>query len=79
MKNNDFDVATGIVLKEARIDCGLKQFEVAKIVVKSRNWLSDIEHGKNAIFWNDLKELCNIYGITPSYVAEKVDKILKGD
>ena len=49
------------VLKKARIDCGLRQVDVAKILNKPQSYVSKAESGERRLDVLELKELADIY------------------
>lgn len=73
--NNKFDVLTGQALLYFRNKCGMTQSEVSKRLNKSRPWLTSIENGNRSIYWEDMKSICVIYGISPSDVSRKIDEL----
>lgn len=58
-----FYKCTGILLKRARKAALLSQIVASGKVNKSKSWLSDIETGKNAIYFSDLIELLKLYEV----------------
>lgn len=49
--------------------------EVARKVGKSKVWLSQIETGKRKIYFDDVQELCDIYGIDMSSLGDEIKKL----
>jgi len=54
-------------LKQARIDCGLNQIEVAKRLETSQSHISKIEAGQRRLDVIQLEEFASLYGKTLSY------------
>ena len=52
---------TGKILKNARKNNNLTLEDVSKLFDKSKSWLGDIESGRNRIYFDDLKKLCELY------------------
>lgn len=66
-------------LKKARIDAGLKQADVAKILGITYQAISNYERGVNRVDTDTLRSLCNVYGIkvadllnTPAWTDEMI-------
>lgn len=69
-----FNRLTGEYLTKVRESLSLNQEEAAEHLNKSRSWLACIENGLRGIRWVDLKEICKVYGITPSNVGKYIDE-----
>jgi len=52
----------GNLLKEERVRSGHTLQQATDYVGKSRTWLSDIEAGRNDIFFVDVTKLADLYG-----------------
>ena len=66
----------GIALRNLRTnntDLGVS--EVARKMNKSKVWLSQIETGKQNIYFEDAKALCKIYGVKVSELGEEIDRL----
>ena len=66
-------------LKKARLDAGLKQADVAKILGITYQAISNYERGINRVDTDTLQRLCNVYGInvsdllhTPAWTQEMI-------
>ena len=66
-------------LKKARLDAGLKQADVAKILGITYQAISNYERGINRVDTDTLQSLCNVYGIkvsdllhTPAWTDEMI-------
>lgn len=57
-----------ISLKAARVNAGLSQDDVCKIVHKTNKTLVNWENGKTRIDEANLLMLCNLYGIDKKYI-----------
>ncbi len=58
----DFLVKQGRLLKYARQQSGYTLQNASEAIGKSRTWLSDIEAGRNDIFFVDVTKLADLYG-----------------
>jgi len=54
-------------LREARLDAGLTQVEVAKALGKTQGWVSKCELGERRIDPLDLQDLAKLYGRPLTY------------
>lgn len=70
-------IAQGKSLRYFRQKANLTQEQVATKMGKQKVWLSQIETGKRNIYFDDAKELCNIYGIKISELGDEIDRIEK--
>ena len=59
---DNFLVRQGRLLRRARKERGLTLLAVTKAIGKSRTWLSDIEAGRNDIYFVDITKLADLYG-----------------
>ena len=59
---SDFLIRQGKLLKYARQDSGYTLQNASEAIGKSRTWLSDIEAGRNDIFFVDITKLADLYG-----------------
>ena len=48
--------------------------EVTKKLSKSKSWLGDIESGRNRIYFEDIKKLCDLYEMSLNDLSKKIDK-----
>ena len=60
-------------LREIREDRDLTQAQVAKILHKSQQGYSHIENGRAGLKIDDLKLLCDYYGLSADYVIGRTD------
>ena len=58
----DFLIKQGKLLKYARQNSGYTLQNASEAIGKSRTWLSDIEAGRNDIFFVDVTKLADLYG-----------------
>lgn len=58
----DFLVKQGRLFKYARQQSGYTLQNASEAIGKSRTWLSDIEAGRNDIFFVDVTKLADLYG-----------------
>jgi transcriptional regulator with XRE-family HTH domain len=58
----DFLVKQGRLLKYARQQSDYTLQNASEAIGKSRTWLSDIEAGRNDIFFVDVTKLADLYG-----------------
>jgi DNA-binding XRE family transcriptional regulator len=63
MPYSDFAIAVGLRFKEARKKKNLTQTEVGELVGHTKSWYVDIERGKNNIYFNDAKSICELLDI----------------
>lgn len=78
MKNfNNHNLAVGMFFRKLRKERDLTQLNVAEGTGKTKAWYVDIERGKNSIFFNDAKLLCDFFGVKVSDLSDFVDKILE--
>ena len=59
---SDFLIRQGKLLKYARQNSGYTLQNASEAIGKSRTWLSDIEAGRNDIFFVDVTKLADLYG-----------------
>lgn len=59
------------LLKQARIDCGLKQKDVAEVLGIKDNTLSNWEKGRTEPDIDTFIKLCEIYGVNSSELLER--------
>lgn len=57
-----------INLKAARVNAGLTQEEVAKLVHKNKQTIVNWENGKTAIDVANFKQLCKLYQVPPNNI-----------
>lgn len=67
-------IITGKVLKKFRKMNGLTLKDVSEKIGKSKSWLGDIESGRNRIYFDDLKELCDLYNLDIKYLFDEINK-----
>ena len=60
-------------LRTSNTDLGVS--EVARKMNKSKDWLSQIETGKRKTYFDDVQELCSIYGCSLSDISDMIDKL----
>ncbi len=65
---------TGQLLKEAKKNKNFTLEEVTKKLSKSKSWLGDIESGRNRIYFEDIKKLCDLYEMSLNDLSKKIDK-----
>ncbi|MFA4826987.1 MAG: helix-turn-helix transcriptional regulator [Candidatus Shapirobacteria bacterium] len=59
------------LLRQARIDAGLDQIQVAKLLKKTQSYVSKIESGQRRIDIIQLKEFARIYKKNINYFLDK--------
>lgn len=57
-----------ISLRAARVNAGMTQEEVAKVVGKGKQTIVNWENGKTAIPAVELQKLCNLYKMPLDYI-----------
>lgn len=76
MKNKqdktDFLIRQGRLLRRARRNSGLTLMQASKAIGKSRTWLSDIEAGRNDVFFVDITKLADLYDCDVNEWAKKL-------
>lgn len=63
-----------IRMRNLREDRDLTQKEVAKVINKSQQGYSHIEEGRAELKIDDLKKLCEFYGVTSDYMIGMTDE-----
>ena len=63
-----------IRMRNLREDRDLTQKEVAKVINKSQQGYSHIEEGRAELKIDDLKKLCEFYGVTSEYIIGMTDE-----
>ena len=63
MSYSDFAIAVGLYFREARKKKNLTQTDVGERVGHTKSWYVDIERGKNNIYFNDVKNICELLDI----------------
>lgn len=58
-------------LRQARIDVGLDQIQVARLLKKTQSYVSKIESGQRRVDIIQLKEFVKIYGKDINYFLDK--------
>ena len=64
--------AQGRAFKEARSKTRLSQSSAASKCGHGKQWLSDIENGRNNIMFYDAYRLCEIYGISIKELSDNI-------
>jgi transcriptional regulator with XRE-family HTH domain len=63
------NIIVGSILKESRKKLNLTLEEVSSRFGKTKGWLSDIERGRNRIYYDDMLGLCEIYNLDINDIA----------
>jgi len=62
-------------LKEARINCGYRQEDVAKVLQKPQSYISKIESGERTIDLIELIAFCDAIGVKPiTFISNLIKK-----
>lgn len=78
MQYSDFSVAVGLCFKEARKKKKLTQTEAGELVGHTKSWYVDVERGKNNIYFDDAKKLCELLDIDIEDLATFASNYKKG-
>lgn len=69
----------GVLLKEERIRHSMSQQDVADRIKVSRGTVANWETGRRVIYIDDLFRLCDMFGIDPNELTDKVKRYLYKD
>jgi transcriptional regulator with XRE-family HTH domain len=64
------------ILREARLQAGLTQVQVAERLHRPQSYVSKYERGELRLDILELREVCEALGITLTAFARKLDKLL---
>lgn len=64
----------GIVLRDLRKQSNKTMQEVANLCGKAKSWISEIEHGRSRLYFDDAHRLCQIYGVTLQEFSKLIDE-----
>jgi DNA-binding XRE family transcriptional regulator len=67
----------GLALREARVETGLTQTELAKQANINVTWISHIESGRVNPAWGTVRRICAALGIPISSVAARAEALEK--
>ena len=67
------------LLKELRVNAGLRQIDVASALGIQQSMVSKYEVGERRLDILEIRELCALFGLTLSSFIESLEKRLEGD
>lgn len=79
IKDKTLFVIQGNYLRELRKLQNKSQVQVSNEVGKSKQWLSDIENGKNDIFYSDLVKVLKCYDVDLNTATKELNRRMFGD
>lgn len=79
VKDKTLFVIQGNYLRELRKLQNKSQVQVSNEVGKSKQWLSDIENGKNDIFYSDLVKVLKCYEVDLDVATKELNRRMFGD
>lgn len=79
IKDKTLFVIQGNYLRELRKLQNKSQVQVSNEVGKSKQWLSDIENGKNDIFYSDLVKILKCYDVDLNTATKELNRRMFGD
>lgn len=72
MKDN-FNKNLGAILKKYRKENNYTLEDISSKLNKSKSWLGDIESGRNRIYFDDIKKICDIYNIELDTLVKDIE------
>lgn len=80
VKDKTLQIIQGSYLKELRKRyTNFRQQEVADALGKSKQWVSDVENGKNDVFFTDMVKLFECYGVDVDKATKELRRRMFGD
>ena len=79
VKDKTLFVIQGNYLRELRKLQNKSQVQVSNEVGKSKQWLSDIENGKNDIFYSDLVKVLKCYDVDLNTATKELNRRMFGN
>ena len=67
------------LLRELRVNAGLRQIDVASALGIQQSMVSKYEVGERRLDILEIRELCALFGLTLSSFIESLEKRLEGD
>lgn len=61
-------------LKQARLDAGLRQVDVAQQLAKPQSYIAKMESGERKLDFIEVLDICSTLGIDPCALIEDVSK-----
>lgn len=75
MSNFDImDIAIGKAIKHYRKQKNVTQQEINDVVKRGRSWCSDVERGKQTVYFKDVIAICKHLDVSIDEMTEYVDK-----
>lgn len=69
----DSKIMQGNALRYMRVSANKTLEQSAKVCNHKKTWLSEIEHGRKNVLFNDAKKLCSYYGYTLDDLSNMID------
>jgi transcriptional regulator with XRE-family HTH domain len=66
-------------IREARLAAGLSQGQVAKLMDLHRPSVTEIETGNRKVSAEEIRQLADIFDVTPSYLLGETPEVLSAD
>lgn len=73
----EYNIKLRRLLKALREEAGLRQLDLAEKLDKPRTYVSKYELGEKTLDFIEVRELCNVFGISLAEFVQRFEKLLQ--